>query len=103
MREHENATVSDLAEQVGPDRERLTPEMRELIARGLVRLEGAEQGEEHIVFHTTPESDAILARIDAVRRQSLEDALAGWAPEQHPEVISMVDRLSAALAAAAPA
>jgi DNA-binding MarR family transcriptional regulator len=101
--EHGSATVPDLAERVGSDRERLTPEMRELIARGLIRLEGAEQGEEHIVFHTTPESDALLARIDAVRRKNLEDALAGWAPERHPEVIGMVDRLSAAFAAAAPA
>ena len=102
--EHGSASVLDLAERVGEDRERLTPEMRELIARGLIRLEGTEQGgEEHIVFHTTPEADEILARIDAARRQSLEDALAGWAPEQHPEVVSMVGRLSAELAAAAPA
>jgi EmrB/QacA subfamily drug resistance transporter len=103
VRDEKTAALPALASRVGEDRERLTPEMRDLIARDLVRIEGAEQGEEQIVFHTTPLSDTILARIDAVRRDALSDALAGWAPEQHPELKKLIERLTTALAGAAPA
>ena len=77
--------------------------MRDLIAKHLVRLEGADQGLEQIVFHTTPESDAILERIDVVRRDAMSDALSGWAPEQHEELRTLVSRLTQDLAATAPA
>ena len=80
-------------------RERLTPEMRDLIAKHLVRLEGADQGQEQIVFHTTPESDAILERIDVVRRDAMNDALSGWAPEMHEELRNLVSQLTQDLAA----
>src|SRR2546423_11863137 len=66
VRDEETDALAALDARVGDDRERLTPEMRDLIAKHLVRLEGANQGREQIVFHTTPESDAILGRIDAV-------------------------------------
>lgn len=77
--------------------------MRQLVSRSLVRVQGAEQGEEHIVFHTTPQADAILERIDAARRAGLSQMLAGWGPEQHPELLELVHRLGTELAAAAPA
>jgi DNA-binding MarR family transcriptional regulator len=76
--------------------------MRDLIARNLVRIEGAEGGEAAIVFHTTPESDALLERIDTVRREAMSRALDGWSPDKHPELLSLVERLNTALAAAAP-
>jgi DNA-binding MarR family transcriptional regulator len=103
VRDAGTATLPALAERVGSDRERLEPEMRELVADGLVRVEGAELGEEHIVFHTTPEADAILERIAAARRQRLNEILADWAPEQHPDLLNLIDRLGTNLAAAAPA
>jgi predicted MarR family transcription regulator len=102
VRDEETAALPDMEARVGDDRERLTPEMRDLIARNLVHLEGADQGEDQIVFHTTPLSDEMLERIDTVRRKALNDALAGWAPEKHPELIALTDRLSTALADAAP-
>jgi DNA-binding MarR family transcriptional regulator len=77
--------------------------MRDLIAKHLVRLEGANQGQEQIVFHTTPESDAILDRIDTVRRDAMNDALSGWAPETHEELRNLISRLTQDLAASAPA
>ncbi len=104
VRDEETAALPALAERVGEeDRERLTPEMRDLIARGLVRLEGADRGEENVVFHTTAESDAILARVDAVRNEALTSALAGWKPEAHAELRTMISGLSRDLAAGAPA
>ncbi len=103
VRDEETAALPALAERVGEDRERLTPEMRDLIARDLVRLEGADQGEDNIVFHTTPESDAILARIDAVRSEAMSTALAGWEPEAHAELRTLISGLTKDLAAAAPA
>lgn len=103
IRDDGAATLPALAARVGADRERLTPEMRQLVTRSLVRVEGAEQGAQHIVFHTTPEADAILERIDAARRAGLNELLAGWAPEQHPELLELVRSLGTELAAAAPA
>ena len=103
VRDEETAALPALDARVGDDRERLTPEMRDLIAKHLVRLEGADQGLEQIVFHTTPESDAILERIDVVRRDAMSDALSGWAPEKHEELRTLVSRLTQDLAATAPA
>jgi EmrB/QacA subfamily drug resistance transporter len=103
VRDEETATLPALAARVGEDRTRLEPEMRDLVARQLVRVEGADQGEEHIVFHTTPQSNAILERIDTVRREAMNEALAGWAPETHIELGTLVSRLTQDLAATAPA
>jgi DNA-binding MarR family transcriptional regulator len=103
VRDKETAALPALDARVGEDRERLTPQMRDLIAKHLVRLEGADQGQEQIVFHTTTESDAILERIDTVRHDAMNDALAGWAPELHEELRNLVSRLTQDLAASAPA
>ncbi len=54
--------------------------MRKLVADELFRVEGAEDGEEQIVFHTTPKADAILERIDTARREGLNQILADRAP-----------------------
>ena len=102
VRDQETATLPALAERVGEDRDRLEGEMRDLVARNLVLVEGAEAGEAAIVFHTTPESDAILERVDTVRREAMNRALDGWSPDKHPELLSLVERLNTALAAAAP-
>ncbi len=102
VHDQETATLPALAERVGEDRDRLEGEMRELVTRNLVLVEGAEAGEAAIVFHTTPESDAILERIDTVRRDAMNRALDGWSPDKHPELLSLVDRLNTALATAAP-
>ncbi len=103
VQDEDTATLPALAARVGTDRDRLEPEMRELVSDGLVRVEGADLGEARIVFHTTPEADAILERVDSARRLRLTQILAEWAPEQHPELIRLIDRLSTNLAAAAPA
>jgi EmrB/QacA subfamily drug resistance transporter len=102
VRDEDTAALPALAERVGTDRDRLEPEMRQLVARGLVRVEGAELGEEHIVFHTTPQADAILLRIDAARMTRIDEILADWEPAEHPELIRLIDRLGTSLAAAAP-
>ena len=103
VRDEATATLAALAARVGEDRDRLEPEMRDLVARQLVQVEGADRGEEHIVFHTTPQSDAILERIDTVRREAMSSALAGWAPETHVELGTLISRLTQDLAATAPA
>jgi EmrB/QacA subfamily drug resistance transporter len=103
VRDESTATLPALAVRVGEDRARLEPEMRELVTRQLVRVEGADRGEEQIVFHTTPESDAILGRVDAVRREALNAALSGWSPELHDELRGLITQLNEDLAASAPA
>ena len=50
----------------------------------------------------TPAGNAALARLHDARCARIQTLLADWAPEQHPEIIEIVDRLTASLAEAPP-
>ena len=42
-------------------------------------------------------------RVVAARRQGITDMLARWQPEQHPEVLALIERYSQALTRDLPA
>jgi hypothetical protein len=46
---------------------------------------------------------AMLERVLAARRNGLADLLARWQPEQHPDVLALLDRLARALTSNLPA
>ena len=46
---------------------------------------------------------AVYERILTARRQGLAELLEGWAPEEHDEVLAMLDRFARELVAAPPA
>ena len=103
LRDEGTVAVPVIAARVGEDRERLRPEMRDLVERGLVHVAGVEHGEAGMTLTTTPAGDEVLAAVDRVRREHLESVLADWKPELHPELLQLLDRFSAALAKQAPA
>jgi EmrB/QacA subfamily drug resistance transporter len=51
----------------------------------------------------TAAGTAIRERLLAARRRGLADLLARWQPEQHPEVVALIDRLARALTSDLPA
>ena len=46
----------------------------------------------------TPEGEAMRRRILAARRKGLADMLARWRPQQHPEVLKLIERFAETLA-----
>ena len=80
VRDEGTVAVPVLSARVGEDRERLRPEMRDLVQRGLVHVAGVEHGEEGMTLTTTPAGDAGAAAVDRVRREHLESVLADWKP-----------------------
>ena len=46
---------------------------------------------------------AMRDRAMAARRKGLADMLARWQPDQHPEVLALIDRFTEALASDLPA
>ena len=97
-----DAAVPVLAERVGDDRERLRPEMRDLVERGLVHVGGVELGEAGMTLTTTEAGNEILHAVDEARREHLEAVLADWQPETHPELLQLLERFQAELAKQAP-
>jgi DNA-binding MarR family transcriptional regulator len=51
----------------------------------------------------TPAGVAMRDRIVAARRKGLADMLSRWQPEQHPDVLALIERMAQALASDLPA
>ncbi|MEJ0062457.1 MAG: hypothetical protein WDO70_04450 [Alphaproteobacteria bacterium] len=72
-----------------------------MVAERLVHLHLAAFDQEKRL-HPTVHGRQIFARVAAAWSEHLEHLLAAWAPERHPEVKAMLDRLAKSLAAAPP-
>jgi len=94
------ATVPDLAERVGHDRERLRPWFWQLRDRALIDVDGDER--EAAVCTVTGAGHEVLGKLCQAREQSITDLLDGWEPEQHAEIREMVVELTRSLAEEAP-
>jgi len=94
------ATVPDLAERVGHDRERLRPWFWQLRDRALIDVDGDER--EAAVCTVTGAGHEVLSKLCQAREQSITDLLDGWEPEQHAEIREMVVELTRSLAEEAP-
>ena len=51
----------------------------------------------------TPTGAAMRDRIVAARRKGLADMLARWRPEEHPDVLALIERMAQALTSDLPA
>ena len=69
----------------------LTEPINALRGRGIVR---ESEGGDLVL---TASGAAMRDRVVAARRQGLADMLARWQPEQHPEVLALIERYSQAL------
>ena len=95
--DHPALTTSEWAGRVKVDPEVIESGMHSLMAAGLVREQARSDGQNELLL-TTGGVDA-LRRVAEAQRRSLMEMLEGWNPEEHPEVIAMVNDLAAALLA----
>ncbi|MEA2219842.1 MAG: hypothetical protein QOJ35_2468 [Solirubrobacteraceae bacterium] len=72
--------------------------LTQLVQRGLV----APLPDEHDTHALTPAGRAILGQLVAARRERLSGYLAGWSPEQHDELATLLTRMARDLATDAP-
>jgi EmrB/QacA subfamily drug resistance transporter len=80
LTEHPDCTPAELAEDVGADQALVQQAAGELVAAGLARtLPGGR-------FEPTPAGEAVVERLVAARRDGLLDLLAGYQPDEHPEL-----------------
>jgi len=79
-----------------PERE-LAPPLEALCARAIA--EKTASG----ALRLTPLGAAMRERIVAARRQGLADMLARWRPEQHPDVLALIEGMAQALTSDLPA
>ncbi len=75
----------------------LAPPLDALCRRGLAAED--KNGE----LRLTPAGLAMRDRLVAARRQGLADMLARWRPEQHPDVLALIERMAQALTSDLPA
>ena len=73
------------------------PELDALCARGLAQKDVNDE------LRLTPAGLAMRDRVVAARRNGLADMLARWQPEQHPDVLALIERMAQALTSDLPA
>ncbi len=81
---------TDLAAEAGVTVARGRPYVDKLVERDLVRRDNG-------LLVLTPGGHQAAEHLFSCRRDSLEQLLAGWSPEQHAELAEMLDRLSRGL------
>jgi EmrB/QacA subfamily drug resistance transporter len=95
--EREPTTVASLSSELNVSEPVLAQPLKALHQRGLVE----ERPSTELVL--TPAGSALRERVLAARRRGLSALLARWHPEQHPEVLALIDRLARALTSDLPA
>jgi EmrB/QacA subfamily drug resistance transporter len=94
--EREPMTMASLSAELTIPREQLAAPIDALCERGIV--EKAATGE----LRLTAAGTKIRERMVAARREGLADLLARWQPEQHPDVLALIERMAQALAGDLP-
>lgn len=89
--EHPACTPDELADRIGVPRERIETLVARLEELGLVE-EGAISGEQDLEL--TAAGRSAIDRLTAARRDGLADLLAGWHPEEHPELAARLRELA---------
>ena len=89
--EREPMTLASLSAELKIPQQQLKPPLDALCDRGIAekRTDGP--------LRLTPAGIALRDRIVAARRQGLADMLARWKPEQHPDVLALIERMAQAL------
>ena len=95
LAEHAPAPPETIATATGVDVDRVSSALRDLADRGLlVSVNGA--------FDLTPAGRAMYDSIVSVRRQTLEELVRDWSPEDHKQLEGVLDRLARSLASEMP-
>jgi EmrB/QacA subfamily drug resistance transporter len=84
-------TPDELADRIGAPRGRIADRVARLEELGLVE-EGAARGEQDLEL--TPAGRSAIDRLTAARRDGLADLLAGWHPDEHPELAARLRELA---------
>ncbi|MDQ2826453.1 MAG: MFS transporter [Actinomycetota bacterium] len=92
--EHPDQTLTSLAGLLDTGREELGSPLDVLFERGLVTGPRQSAGPVEPVIALTPAGQSALDRLTTARRDGLSDLLAGWAPEDHPELAQRLQELA---------
>jgi EmrB/QacA subfamily drug resistance transporter len=84
--DHPDCTVAELARRLGVDAGRLDEPAAALAGRGLLAGDGT--------LAVAPAGREAMGRLTAARRDGLADLLAGWSPEEHPELAARLQELA---------
>ena len=95
--EREPMTIRSLAAELKIPQQALEAPLDALCDRGIA--EKAATGQ----LQLTPTGVAMRDRAVAARRQGLADMLARWQPEEHPDVLALIERMAQALTSDLPA
>jgi EmrB/QacA subfamily drug resistance transporter len=95
--EREPMTLSSLSAELKIPQPQLASPLHALCERGIA--EQNANGE----LGLTPAGAAMRDRIVAARRKGLADMLARWRPEEHPDVLALIERMAQALTSDLPA
>jgi EmrB/QacA subfamily drug resistance transporter len=94
--EREPMTMRSLGAELKIPEAALVPPLDALCARGLAQKDAGGE------LRLTPEGLAMRDRVVAARRKGLADMLARWQPEQHPDVLALIERMAQALTSDLP-
>jgi EmrB/QacA subfamily drug resistance transporter len=94
--EREPMTLGSLSAELKISESALASPLDALCERGIA--EKAANGE----LRLTPAGLAMRDRVVAARRKGLADTLARWQPEQHPDVLALIERMAQALTSDLP-
>jgi hypothetical protein len=95
--EREPMTLASLSAELKIPEQQLALPLHALCERGIA--EKKENGK----LELTPAGAAMRDRIVAARRKGLADMLARWRPEEHPDVLALIERMAQALTSDLPA
>jgi hypothetical protein len=95
--EREPMTLASLSAELSIPEAALAAPLDALCARGIAEKDASGE------LRLTPAGLAMRDRVVAARRQGLADMLARWQPEQHPDVLALIERMAQALTSDLPA
>jgi EmrB/QacA subfamily drug resistance transporter len=95
--EREPMTMRSLAAELKIPQQALEAPLDALCDRGIAEKTATGQ------LQLTPTGVAMRDRVVAARRQGLADMLARWQPEEHPDVLALIERMAQALTSDLPA
>jgi hypothetical protein len=94
--EREPMTTRSLGAELKIPEAALAPPLDALCGRGLTQKDASGE------LRLTPAGLAMRDRVVAARRKGFADMLARWQPEQHPDVLALIERMAQALTSDLP-
>jgi EmrB/QacA subfamily drug resistance transporter len=95
--EREPMTLASLSAELKISEQQLALPLHALCERGIAEKKANGK------LELTPAGAAMRDRIVAARRKGLADMLARWRPEEHPDVLALIERMAQALTTDLPA